>query len=58
MNEFSKMMVHWLTYNHCLFGAYLASVAIECGWISDAKFQIFSDKDMDRQNFFPIWIRS
>jgi len=51
-------MVHWLTYNHCLFGAYLASVAIECGWISDAKFQIFSDKDMDRQNFFPIWIRS
>jgi len=25
--RFSKMKVHWRTYNHCLFVAYLASVA-------------------------------
>jgi len=28
MNKFSKMKVHWRTYDHCLFVAYLASVAI------------------------------
>jgi len=50
MNKFSKMKVHWWTYNHCLFVAYLASVAFVYGWISDTKFQKFSDKDW-------IWIR-
>jgi len=50
MNKFSKIKVHWLTYTHCLFVAqYLASVAIGYGWISDTKFQKFSDKDW-------IWI--
>jgi len=45
MNKFSKMKVHWRTYNHCLFVLYLASVAFRCGWISDTEFQKFSDKD-------------
>jgi len=49
MNKFSKMKVHWWTYNHCLFVAYLAHVAIGYGWISDTTFQKFSDKDW-------IWI--
>jgi len=49
MNKFSKMKVHWWTYNHCLFVAYLASVAIGNGWMSDTKFQKFLDKDW-------IWI--
>jgi len=49
MKKFSKMKVHWRTYNHCLFVAYLASVAIGYGWISDTKFQKFSVKDW-------IWI--
>jgi len=49
MNKFSKMKVHWWTYNHCLFVSYLASVAFGYGWISDTKFQKFSDKDW-------IWI--
>jgi len=43
------MKIHWRTYNHCLFVAYLASVAIRYGWISDTKFEKFSDKDW-------IWI--
>ena len=43
------MKVHWWTYNHCLFVSYLTSVAIGYGWISDTKFQKFSDKDW-------IWI--
>ena len=43
------MKVHWWTYNHCLFVAYLASVAIGNGWMSDTKFQKFLDKDW-------IWI--
>ena len=43
MNKFSKMKAHWWTYNHCLFVAYLANVGY--GWISDIKFQKFSDKD-------------
>jgi len=30
MNKFSKMKVHWWTYNHCLFVAYLVSVTIGC----------------------------
>jgi len=45
MNKISKMKVHWWTYNHCLFVSYLTSVAFGCGWISDTKFQKFSDKD-------------
>jgi len=45
MNKFSKMKVHWWTYNHCLFVSYLASVAFGTKWISDTKFQKFSDKD-------------
>jgi len=51
MNKFSKMKVHWQTYNRCLLVAYLASVAIGYGWISDTKF---SDKDWIwiRKNFF------
>jgi len=49
MNKFSKMKVHWWTYNHFLFVAYLANVAIGYGWISDTNFQKFSDKDW-------IWI--
>jgi len=28
MKKFSKMKVYWQTYNHCLFVADLASVAI------------------------------
>jgi len=52
MNKFSKMKVHWQTYNHCLFFSYLASVAFEYGWISDNKFQKFSDKDWICKNFF------
>jgi len=43
------MKVHWWTYNHCLFVSYLTSVAFGCRWISDIKFQEFSDKDW-------IWI--
>jgi len=38
------MKVHWWTYNHCLFVSYLTSVAFGYGWISDNKFQKFSDK--------------
>jgi len=49
MNKFSKMKVHWWNYNHCLFVSYLTSVAFGYGWISDSKFQKFSDKDW-------IWI--
>jgi len=49
MNEFSKMKVHWWTYNHCLFVSSLTSVAFGYGWISDTKFLKFSDKDW-------IWI--
>jgi len=49
MNRFSKMKVHWRTYNHCLFDAYFVSVANGYGWISDTKFHKFSDKDW-------IWI--
>jgi len=49
MNKFSKMKVIWWTYNHCLFVSYLASVTFRYGWISDTKFQNFSDKDW-------IWI--
>jgi len=49
MNKFSKMKVHWWTYNHCLFVAYLPNVAIRYGWISHTKFHKFSDKDW-------IWI--
>jgi len=45
MNKFSKMKVHWWTFHHCLFLAYLANVAIGYGWISNTKFQKFSDKD-------------
>jgi len=43
--KFSKLKVHWQTHNHCLFVAYLATVAFWYGWISDTKFQKFSDKD-------------
>jgi len=43
------MKVHWGAYNHCLFVSYSASVAFGYGWISDTKFQKFSDKDW-------IWI--
>ena len=35
--------------NHCLFVSYLISVAFRYGWISDTKFQNFSEKDW-------IWI--
>jgi len=49
MNKFSKKKVHWRIYNHCLFVAYLPSVAFGYGCISDTKFQKFSDKDW-------IWI--
>jgi len=45
MNKFSKTKVHWRTYNHYVL--YWASVAF--GWISDTKFQKFSDKEW-------IWI--
>ena len=45
MNKFSKMKVHWWTYDHCLFVSYLTSVAFRYGWRSDTKFQKFSDKD-------------
>jgi len=49
MNKFSKMKVHWWTYNHCLFVSHLTSVAFQYGGISDTKFQKFLDKDW-------IWI--
>ena len=49
MNKFSKMKVHWWTYNHCLIVSYLTSVAFGYGWISDTKFRKFLDKDW-------IWI--
>jgi len=49
MNKFSKMKFHWWTYNHYLFVLYLTSGAFRYGWISDTKFQKFSDKDW-------IWI--
>jgi len=45
MNKFSKMKVHRWTYNHCLLVSYLTSVAFGYGWISDTKFQKFSNKD-------------
>ena len=38
-----------ITRHYCLFVAHLASVAIGYRWISDTKFQKFSDKDW-------IWI--
>jgi len=44
MNKFSKMKVHWWTYNHCLLVSYLSSVAFGYGWISDTTFQKLSDK--------------
>ena len=44
MNKFSKMKVHCRTYNHCLFVSYLTSVAFGYRWISDTKFQKFSNK--------------
>ena len=44
-DKFSKMKIRWWTHNHCLFVVYLANVAIGYGWISDTKFQKFSDKD-------------
>jgi len=31
MNKFSKMKVHWWTYNHCLFVSYWNSVAFGYG---------------------------
>jgi len=43
------MKVRWWAYNHCLFVSYLTSVPFGYGWISDTKFQKFSDKDW-------IWI--
>ena len=46
------MKVHLWTYNHCLFVANLTNVTIGYGWISDTKFQKFSDKDWIRKNFF------
>jgi len=49
MNKFSKMKVHWWTYNHCLFVTYLSNVAFGYRCISDTKFQTFSAKDW-------IWI--
>jgi len=49
MNKFSKMKVHWWTYNHCLVVSYLTSVAFGYEWITDTEFQKFSDKDW-------IWI--
>jgi len=49
MTKFSKMKVHWWTYNHCLFVSYFTRVAFGYGWISDIKFQKFLDKDW-------IWI--
>ena len=54
MNKFSKMKVHWLTYNYCLFVSYLGSVTFRYGWISDTKFQKFLDKDWmwTSKNFF------
>jgi len=41
MNKFSKLKVHWWTYDHFLFVSYLTSVAFGYGWISDTKFQKF-----------------
>jgi len=32
MNKYSKMKVHWWTYNHYLFVEYLANVAIGYRW--------------------------
>jgi len=59
MNKFSKMKVHWQTYNYCLFVAYLASVAIRYGWISDTKFQKFRiSNGYGYAKIFRIWIRS
>jgi len=58
MNKFSKIKVHWGTYNHCLFVAYLVFVAIGYGWITGTKFQTFSYKDwIWIFKFFRIWIR-
>jgi len=54
INRFSKMEVHWRTYNHCLFVLYLASVAFGYGWISDTKFLKFSDKDWICKNFLDM----
>jgi len=49
MKKFSKMKVHWWTYNHCLFAFYFTSIALRCEWISDIKFLKFLEKDW-------IWI--
>ena len=49
MNGFSKIKDRWRTYDHCLFVSHLPSVAFGYGWISDTKFQKFSDMDW-------IWI--
>jgi len=49
MDKFSKMKVHWRTYNHCLFVSYLTRIAFGYQWLWDTKFQKFSDKDW-------IWI--
>jgi len=45
MNKFTKMKVHWRTYNHCVFLSYLASAAFRSERISDTKFLKLSDKD-------------
>jgi len=49
MNKVSNTKVHWWTYNHCLFVAYVVNVTSAYGWISDTKFQKIQDKDC-------IWI--
>jgi len=68
MNKFSKIKVHWWTYNHCLFVSYLASVAFGYGWISDRllNFRNFrvkigygysknlSDMDQELKNQYPL----
>jgi len=41
MNKFSKMKVHWRTYNHCLFVSYLAGVAFGYGWYRIPNFRNF-----------------
>ena len=66
MNTFSKMEVHWWTYNHCLFVSHLTSVAFGYRWISDTNFQKFririgygylknlSDMDQELKNQYPL----
>jgi len=64
MNKFSKMKVHWWTYNHCLFVAYLSQSNTDGYRILNFRnfririgygyAKIFSDMDQELKNQYPL----